>query len=572
MATELDQMMDEAIQALTGEGGMLPLTHFEKYGQKLPMIASAPPALSHFFAYFCMQHADAEFLVDGDTRLTFGQSYAAARKVAAALIAGHNIAKGDRVGIAARNSANWIIAYMGVLMAGGVATLLNGWWQGPELCAGITDVGCTLVLADDRCARRIAECGATGDARVIEFGHDGPPETGLAALLAAGGDAVTELPELTGDDLATILFTSGSTGQSKGAFSDHRGVVQGTFSYVAQTLMALNIVTRQGKPPEGQPATLLNVPLFHVTAEVPVLLQSFVIGRKLVLMPKWDAEEAMRLIEREKISYFVGVPLMSYEIAQHPNRDKYNLKSCVTFAAGGAPRPVEHVKRIKETMDWAFPILGYGLTETNGVGCGNFNENYIAKPNSTGQASRPLVDLAILDDNGHPLASGEVGEVAIRSVANFLGYWNNEAATNAAIMPDGYFRTGDLGYIDPDGYLFIVDRKKDIIIRGGENISCVEVEAAIYAHADIAEASVFGIPDERFGEIVGAVYVVRDGASLTDAELTEFLSGQLAAFKVPARLWQSAEALPRLGTAKIDKVSLRKSYQAAAMAETGAGT
>ncbi len=570
MATELDQMMDEAIQALTGEGGMLPLTHFEKYGQQLPMIASAPPALSHFFAYFCMQHADTEFLVDGDTRLTFGQSYAAARHVAAALIAGHGIQKGDRVGIAARNSAKWIIAYMGILMAGGVATLLNGWWQGPELCAGITDVGCKLVLADDRCAKRITECGNIGDARVVVFGHDGPPEAGLASVLAAGGDASTELPELTGDDLATILFTSGSTGQSKGAFSDHRGVVQGTFSYVAQTLMALNIVTRQGKPPEGQPATLLNVPLFHVTAEVPVLLQSFVIGRKLVLMPKWDAEEAMRLIEREKISYFVGVPLMSYEIAQHPNRDKYNLKSCVTFAAGGAPRPVEHVKRIKETMDWAFPILGYGLTETNGIGCGNFNENYMAKPDSTGQASRPLVDLAILDDTGHPLPTGEVGEVSIRSIANFLGYWDNQAATNAAIMPDGYFRTGDLGYLDADGYLFIVDRKKDIIIRGGENISCVEVEAAIYAHPDIAEASVFGIPDERFGEIVGAVYVVRDGASLTDAQLTEFLSSQLAAFKVPAKLWQTADALPRLGTAKIDKVGLRKTYQA--MAKAGASS
>jgi len=261
---------------------------------------------------------------------------------------------------------------------------------------------------------------------------------------------------------------------------------------------------------------------------------------------------------------------MSYEIAQHPNRDKYNLKSCVTFAAGGAPRPVEHVKRIKETMDWAFPILGYGLTETNGIGCGNFNENYMAKPDSTGQASRPLVDLAILDDTGHPLPTGEVGEVSIRSIANFLGYWDNQAATNAAIMPDGYFRTGDLGYLDADGYLFIVDRKKDIIIRGGENISCVEVEAAIYAHPDIAEASVFGIPDERFGEIVGAVYVVRDGASLTDAQLTEFLSSQLAAFKVPAKLWQTADALPRLGTAKIDKVGLRRTYQA--MAKAGASS
>ncbi|WP_373488513.1 class I adenylate-forming enzyme family protein [Blastomonas sp.] len=567
MATELDQMMDEAIKALTGEGGMLPLTHFEKYGEKLPMIAVAPPALSHFFAYFCAQNADKEFLVDGDTRLTFAETYAAARGVAAALVEGHGIAKGDRVGIAARNSANWIIAFMGTLMAGGVATLLNGWWQGVELCAGIRDVECALVLADDRCSAKIAECGNIGGARVITFSHDGPPANGLSAVLAAGGSAATVLPDLSGDDLATILFTSGSTGQSKGAYSDHRGVVQGTFSYLAQTLMALSIATRMGKAPEGQPATLLNVPLFHVTAEVPVLLQSFAIGRKLVLMPKWDAQEAMRLIEAEKITYFVGVPLMSYEMATHPRRDQYDLTSCVTFAAGGAPRPVEHVRRIKETMDWAFPILGYGLTETNGIGCGNFNENYIAKPDSTGQPSRPLVDLAILDDNGHPLPSGAVGEVAIRSVANFLGYWNNPEATRAAIMPDGYFRTGDLGYLDADNYLFIVDRKKDIIIRGGENISCVEVEAAIYAHPGIAEASVFGIPDERFGEIVGAVYVARDGETVTPDDLLGFLSDQLAAFKVPAKLWQTDEALPRLGTAKIDKVGLRKAYQAQAKAE-----
>ena len=563
MATELDQMMDEAIQALTGEGGMLPLTTFEKYGQKLPMIASAPPALSHFFAYFCMQHADAEFLVDGQTRLTFGQSYAAARHVAAALVAGHGIKKGDRVGIAARNSANWIIAYMGILMAGGVATLLNGWWQGPELCAGITDVDCTLVLADDRCAKRIAECGATGNARVVVISHDGPPEKGLASVLEAGGDAGTELPELTGDDLATILFTSGSTGQSKGAYSDHRGVVQGVFSYVAQTLMALNIVTRQGKPPEGQPATLLNVPLFHVTAEVPVLLQSFVIGRKLVLMPKWDAEEAMRLIEKEKISYFVGVPLMSYEIATHPEREQFDVSSCKSFAAGGAPRPVDHVNKIKEAFPGGFPLLGYGLTETNAVGCGNFNENYMAKPGSTGKASVPLVDLAILDNDGNPRPQGEVDEVCIRSVANFLGYWNNEEATKAAFTDDQYFRTGDLGYLDEDGYLFIVDRKKDIIIRGGENISCIEVEEAIYGHDAIAECSVFGVPNDRMGEVPAAVFYQKGGSTpVSKEELREYLLSRIAPFKVPLpeHIWVSDKALPRLGTQKIDKRTVRTMF------------
>jgi len=561
MPTALDSMMHDTMQALTADGAMMALGGVERFGRTLPVIAAAPPALPQYFAHFCAQHGDATFLVDGELRLSFAETYAAARAVAGGLVAGHGIAQGDRIGIAARNSANWIIAYMAVLMAGGVATLLNGWWQGPELCAGIRDVDCRLVLADAARAARIDECGNTGGAEIIVFDHGPSPLEGLAPLLAKGGGAETPLPEVGGDDIATILFTSGSTGQSKGAYSDHRGVVQATFNYIAQTVMALQIATSLGRAPGGQPGTLLNVPLFHVTAEVPVLLQSFAIGRKLVLMPKWDAEAAMRLIQTEKISYFVGVPLMSYEIATHPRRGEYDLTSCTSFAAGGAPRPTEHVRRIKAEMDWAFPLLGYGLTETNGVGCGNFNENYLAKPESTGQASRPLVDLAILDDAGNPLPSGQVGEVSIRSVCNFLGYWNRPDATAAAIMPDGYFRSGDLGYLDEDGYLFIVDRKKDIIIRGGENISCVEVEAAIYAHPAVAEASVFGLPDERYGEIPGAVFYARPGHALAPEGLREFLVEQLAAFKIPARIWQSVDPLPRLGTAKIDKVGLRKHYQ-----------
>ncbi|MEM1132285.1 MAG: class I adenylate-forming enzyme family protein [Pseudomonadota bacterium] len=570
MATELDKIMQATMDEMTGEGGPLATVPYEKYGQQLPMLAMAPPTLSHYFAHFCAQHGDAEFLVDGDLRLSFAQTYAAAQQVAKGLLAEHDLQKGDRVGIAARNSANWIIAYMGIIMAGGVATLLNGWWAGEELAQGITGVGCTLVLADKQRAARL-EGEPLPDSKIILFDHDVAPETGLAAVIGGAGASDTALPELTGDDLATILFTSGSTGQSKGAYSDHRGVMQGTASYIAQTMMALQLLLKTGAPPPAmQPGTLLNVPLFHVTAMVPVMLQSIGIGRKLVLMPKWDAEHAMQLIEKEKISYFVGVPLMSFEIATHPARDKYDLTSCTSFAAGGAPRPEEHVKRIKEEMDWAFPLLGYGLTETNGVGCGNFNENYMAKPNSTGTASRPLVDLAILDDDGNKLPHGEIGEVSIRTICNFLGYWENEEATKAAIMPDGYFRTGDLGYLDEDDYLFIVDRKKDIVIRGGENISCIEVEAAIYAHPDIAQASVFGLPDERYGEVPGAVYHLKEGKSLEPEALQEFLGEHLAPFKIPSRVWKSDEPLPILGTQKIDKVTLRTKYRELVAAEDAA--
>ncbi|MCW1383151.1 acyl--CoA ligase [Novosphingobium sp. KCTC 2891] len=559
MQTQLDRELKQVMDGLTAPGGMFALTTFNKFDRDLPMIAAAPPSIPAYLAHYCHEHADKEFIIDGDLRLTYAQIYAAAREVAGGLIEGHGLQKGERVGIAARNSASWVVAYMAVLMAGGCAVLLNGWWQGEELVHGVDLVSCRYLIADKSRADRLS--GHTHGAQILLLEHDCPPLEGLKSLTAKGGGSATPLPDLTPDDLATVLFTSGSTGMSKGAYSDHRGVIQGTFNYIAQSVLALGVVVARGEtPPANQPTTLVNVPLFHVTGEVPVFLQSFALGRKLVLMAKWNVVQAMQLIEREKASYFVGVPLMSFEIATHPDRDKYDLSSCVTFAAGGAPRPVEHVDRLRQALPHAFPIIGYGLTETNGVGCGNLNENYLAKPNSTGLPSRPLVDMAILDDDGHALPANAVGEVSIRSVANFLGYWNNPEATKAAIMPDGYFRTGDLGYLDEDGYLFIVDRKKDIIIRGGENISCIEVEAAIYAHPCIAEVSVFGLPDDLYGEVPAAVYLTKDGCSASAEELTTFLAQHIAPFKIPVKFWQVDQPLPRLGTEKVDKRSLRERY------------
>ena len=562
MLTQLDRDLANVMDGLTAPGGMLATTPLARFDRELPMIAAAPPNLGAYFAHFCTLHGAREFIVDGDVRLTFAQTLEAARIAAGGLVAGHGLKKGDRVGIAARNSANWIVAYMAVLMAGGCAVLINGWWQGEEMVTGIDLVDCRFMIADRQRAERLS--GHTHGAEILPLLHDCLPAEGLAALTAKGGDATTPLPDVAPDDLATVLFTSGSTGTSKGAYSDHRGVVQGTFSYLAQSVLVLGLMTQRGEapPPDSQPIALVNVPLFHVTGEVPLMLQSFALGRKLVLMPKWDAVTAMQLIERERVTYFVGVPLMSFEIATHPDHEKYDLSSCVTFAAGGAPRPVEHVDRIRKALPHAFPILGYGLTETNGVGCGNFNENYLAKPNSTGTASRPLVDLAILDDSGAPLPQGQLGEVSIRSVANFLGYWNNPEATAAAIMPDGYFRTGDLGYLDPEGYLFIVDRKKDIIIRGGENIACIEVEGAIYAHPCVAEASVFGLPHELYGEVPVAVYLAKEDCAVTEEELRTFLAQHIAPFKIPVKFWEEHEALPRLGTEKVDKRTLKQRYGA----------
>jgi acyl-CoA synthetase (AMP-forming)/AMP-acid ligase II len=278
----------------------------------------------------------------------------------------------------------------------------------------------------------------------------------------------------------------------------------------------------------------------------------------MVMMPKWDAGEALRLIEKERITYFVGVPTMSLELMTHPDRRKYDLSTLTDIAAGGAPRPVSHVERLKEEFPSAQPAIGYGLTETNAVGCQNFWANYAAKPGSTGRAAKPLVEVAILGQGDRHLPSGETGEIGIRTAANIDGYWDMPEATAALFTTDGYVRTGDVGYLDEDGYLFIVDRKKDIIIRGGENISAAEVEAACYDCPQVAEASVFGLPDERLGEVPVAVIHGKDG--LDEAALRSFLESRIARFKVPERFIFSHDPLPRLGTGKIDRRALKAQY------------
>lgn len=562
MLSVLDLRIEKTAAELSGAGGPLAVVGFTlPSGVEAPMIATAPPTLNAYFVHYCKEHGDADFIIDGTERISFSQGYAAAVEVAKALVGGFGIQPGDRVGIAMRNAPSWIILYMGTLMAGGVATLLNGWWKGGELYDGVADVGAKLVFADAPRATRIGLCGRPAPCEVVTIDLSLPLREALKPVTSRSTGDVA-LPEVGPDDLATILFTSGSTGQSKGACSTHRAVVQGTYSYIVTAMTVLKIGTEDGTIKDDRPqhAVLMTVPLFHVTGEVPMMLVSFAIGRKMVMMPKWDALEAMQLIERERVTNFTGVPLMTWEILNHPDRHKYDLSSVQTFFAGGAPRPPEHVRRMNEELS-APPALGYGLTETNAVGCSTFSTNYIDKPNSTGRPTRPLVAVAVLDESGLALPEGEVGEIGIRSVANFSGYWGLPEATEAAMTRDGYFRTGDLGYLDPEGYLFIVDRKKDIIIRGGENISCQEVEAAIYEHGAVAEACVFGLLDERLGEIVGAVIFFRPGSDLGEDAILTFLGDRLASFKVPAQIWIAPGPLPKLGTEKIDKVQLRATYR-----------
>jgi acyl-CoA synthetase (AMP-forming)/AMP-acid ligase II len=290
------------------------------------------------------------------------------------------------------------------------------------------------------------------------------------------------------------------------------------------------------------------------------MLTTFVVGGALIIMPKWDAGEALKLIEREKVSAFTGVPTMALEIMNHPDRDLHDLSSLGDIQSGGAPRPSSHVARQAEEMPKIRSVQGYGLTETNAVGAGIFWDNYRDRPQSTGKAQPPFVEIRILGEDGAPLPHGAVGEIAIRAAATIRAYWNDPAATAAAYTADHFFKTGDVGYLDDEEYLFIVDRKKEIIIRGGENISTAEVEAAIYAFPGVAEASVFGAPDERLGEIPVAVVHPGPDAAFTPTELAAFLAGRLARFKVPDRFIIVAEDLPKLGTGKIDRRALKARY------------
>jgi len=550
MQSELDRRFDEELARVIGPGGRLAIGR-DELGRAI--VTNFPATLPAFFKTFCALNAANEAVVAGDERLNFADLDRISDRLAPGLVA-RGIAKGDRVGIAMRNCPSWIVSYMAVIKAGGIATLLNGWWESHEMEHAIRLTEPRLIIADGPRAKRItAKCD---DFDMIGLDIDLPVERAIAPLLEPiRGDE--QIPDLAPEDDATILFTSGSTGDAKGALSTHRAVTTGTYAYSLGLIVLKGLLESDGNPPPT-PRTLLSVPLFHVTGEVPVMLNSFVVGRCMVIMPKWDATEALRLIEREKVTYFVGVPTMSLELMNHPERHRFDLSSLKDITAGGAPRPITHVERLKEEFPNAQPALGYGLTETNATGCANFWSSYAAKPASTGRAQKPLVEVSILGAGDRLLPCGEVGEIGIRTAASVERYIRNPEATEATISPDGWVRTGDVGYLDDDGYLFIVDRKKEIIIRGGENISAAEVEAECYACEAVAEVAVFGAPDERLGEVPVAVIYAK--SRLSEAELRQFLDGRIAKFKIPERFIFSEQALPRLGTGKIDRRALKAQF------------
>jgi long-chain acyl-CoA synthetase len=565
MSDAYDRQTDAMRLALTAPGQIFEARRQQIRGVDLAVYTAAPQNLRDYFEA-CHLHPDKPFIVYGEERYSFAETYAKALHFGATMQSQFGIKKGDRVVLVMRNYPEWIFAFMGAVMIGAVIVPLNAWWQRDELDYAIKQSGAQLIVAD---AERAARCAQIPAQSVpIAVVRADPKQADAAGwhrvedLLRFNDTMPAQLPTIDPQDDVSILYTSGSTGYPKGAVSTHHACVQALMGALHYATAAYALAEQAGlKTPD--PVSLLALPLFHVTASHAVFLTSIAAARTLIFMHKWDAASALQLIERERVTYFLGVPTMSWELISHPDRETYDLSSLQDISAGGAPRPPEHVRKIVEVFKGCRPGIGYGMTETNALSVVNFGDGYIAKPNSTGRVIKPITEMKIaIDDQGSEAAIGVVGEIWWKSAALVRGYWQNPQATQESFTPDGWFKSGDLGMFDADGYLFIVDRKKDLIIRGGENISCVEVEAAIYSHPGVAEAGVFSLPDARLGEIVGAVVQLKAGEAFDGEALRQFLGGALANFKIPAQIWFASEQLPRLGSGKIDKVELKTRYRA----------
>jgi long-chain acyl-CoA synthetase len=547
---------DEAIAAVCGPGGRYEITEGTVFGRPTKVFARTPLSLRHLFGG-ARAHGEATFLVYEDERRSFTDVMDEVDAFGAALVQRYRVQHGDRVAIAMRNYPEWLIAFAAITSVGAVAVCLNGWWTADELHYGLSDSGSRVLVADDERVERSLGAARELGVQVIAVRSARTDVDRWEDVVVPG----TPLPEveIAPDDDATILYTSGTTGNPKGAVSTHRAVLSALLAFGARS--AVNALVSPPKEENPWPTSfILVVPLFHVTGLVPVMLSCFAGGYKLVIMYRWDPGLALEHIEAEHITNFVGVPTQSWDLLEHPDFATFDTSSLAAVGGGGAPAPPELVHRIDGNFSRGRPTLGYGMTETNAYGPGNSGDDYVRKPRSTGRTV-PIMDVVVRDPQGHDLAPGEIGEIWFRGPNLIRGYWNKPEATAETIV-DGWLRTGDLGRIDDEGFVFVEDRAKDMVLRGGENVYCAEVEAVIYEFPSVYEAAVFGVTHERLGEAVAVAVYARDGETIDVEALQAHVRAKLAGFKVPTVVEIVGEPLPRNASGKILKRQLRDEVEA----------
>ena len=543
----------EALAQLTAPGYPYELRMQEIHGRQYKVFAKAPDNLRQLYEAAI---SDLPFFVYLDERLSFRETWERSAALANLLQKEYGIQKGDRVAISMRNFPEWVLAFMATTSIGGIAVAMNSLWQTDEMVYGLKDCSAKVLIADQERLDRLAPARSNVQIEVLAVrpGSQSAGEQEFNKRVQPYSRSAMPLVDVNPDDPATIFYTSGSTGHPKGVVSTHRNILTALFSWELDGQSAALIA---GTPPATlpyQPATLLAVPLFHATGSHAVYLQSYRAQRKIVSMYRWDPEHAAELIEREQITSVVAPAAMTGDLVRVARETKRDLSSLQSVGGGGAPRAPEQVRQIEASFAKAQPGTGWGMTETNAIGTGIGGLDYLNRPASSGRCSAVL-ELKVLDEQGNTLPAGQRGELLIRGTSLFTGYWNRPDV-NATVFEDGWFRTGDVAYLDEEGYLFIVDRIKDLIIRGGENIGCGQVEAALVMHPDVLEAAVYAVPDERLGEEVGATIFVNK--PLDENELRDFLSQHLARFEVPRYFRMVGEPLPRTASGKILKRELRE--------------
>ncbi|MEU0979642.1 class I adenylate-forming enzyme family protein [Streptomyces griseus] len=528
--------------------------------QGTPEYADGPRTLREFVET-TWAYGEAPFLIAGERTYSYGEFFAAASALAVRLRERYGLRSGDRAVIAMRNHPEWQIAFWAAQLAGLVAVPLNAWWTEAEFGHALEDCEPGVLLVDGERLGRVSGWARRAGARVVLF-HGGPGQVDGGGLrveryeefpapdpLAAPPD-VEPRPE----DDATILYTSGTTGRPKGAVATHlaqAGAALNPRYHAAASALARGVIPGQGPAP----VSLLTFPFFHVAAFTG-FYGAMAAGGTLVLMHRWDADEALRLIRTHRVTHFAGVPTTGLQLLEAAERTGDGLESLTLFSTGGAPAPPALVARLTARYgERVEPRNGYGLTETSGGVLAHFGDAYRAEPGGAGRPT-PVTEVRVAGPSGEELPDGRAGELWVRGQSLFRGYWRDAAATEEAFGEGGWFRTGDLA-VRSEGRVSIVDRLKDVVIRGGENVYCVEVEGVLHDHPDVADAAVLGVPHPVLGEEVAAVVRPRPGAVVTAGVLREHVGGRLAAFKVPARVLFTDEELPRNVTGKLLKDRLR---------------
>ncbi|MDP1631153.1 MAG: class I adenylate-forming enzyme family protein [Caulobacter sp.] len=553
---ELNTAWDE----LTAPGAAFEITEIDVRGSRIRTFKNAPPSLREFWLS-TQPFADRDYLVYEDERITYAQAHRQVASIANWMIS-HGVQPGDRIAIAMRNYPEWMLIYWAAGCIGVAVVGMNAWWTTQEMAYGFKDSEPKVVFADqERIARIQEQPDMLGGASLVAIRTTPTPAGAIAwaDVVAHGGD----LPDVQVDPDADacIFYTSGTTGFPKGAQLTHRGCINNLLNIVfagqAQALATERATGLEVDPnaPAFVPATLVTTPLFHVTANNCGAYATTAAGGKLVLMYRWDAESALQLIEREGVTTVSGVPVMARELITHTDFHKYDTSTLVTVGGGGAQIQPDLVAKIESTVATARPNTGYGMTETCGIITAIAGDFFVDKPASCGRAM-PNFEAKVVNDDGQTVPAGEPGELWVRGSSVIKGYINRPDATAESIT-DGWLHTGDVARIDEDGFIFLVDRKKDMVLRGGENIYCAEVEATLHQNAAVAECCVFGVPDDRLGEEVAAAVVLRAGEQLTASDLRDHCLGLVAKHKAPRYIWLLTEPLPRNASGKFLKRELR---------------